>query len=111
MAANIVEFESAHGPVRVEIEDPSRPGPVAVGRGDTVAESAAESFESALAGVRPVAEGILGQLTTLAERPETVEVVFGIKLSGKLGAILASTTAEAHCTVKLVWNAPRAGKP
>lgn len=108
MVKQIVEFPSEHGPVRVEVEAPEGHGPQAVGRGDEVVETAKESFEDAVAGLRPVAESILAQIRELSAAPESVEVEFGVKLSGKLGIVLASSTAEAHCLIKLGWQRPSA---
>jgi len=104
VSKTIYEFSSAHGAVRVEVEEPAGQAPVAVGRGDEVAVEARESFEEAMAGIGPIAEGILAQTTGLGTAPKEVEVSFGIKLSGKLGAILASTAAEAHIEVTLTWK-------
>lgn len=104
MRTRIVEFNSELGRVRVEVEDAEQRGPQAVGRAGEVAEQAAESFESAIAGVQPITEAILSQLSGLSAKPEAVEVSFGIKLSGKLGVVLASSTAEAHCAIKLSWK-------
>lgn len=103
MAGTIYEYASANGIVRVEVDAPAGQGPRAVGR-DEVAVKVQESFEEAIAGIRPIAEGILAQTSGLGTVPKEVQVTFGIKLSGKLGAILASTSAEAHIEVALTWK-------
>lgn len=101
----VTEFSTDSGdPVRVEIEAPEGQGPVHVGRGGDVVEKASRSFNEALAGLRPIAEGILAQTTDLARAPKGVEVSFGIRLSGEMGVILASSSAEAHVEVKLSWE-------
>jgi hypothetical protein len=103
----IVRFESANGPVLIEVEDAdATSGPRSVARGSAIVEDAGERFETALAGLRPIAEAILGQLTSLTSTPETVEVRFGMKISGELGVVLASSAATAHCEVKLGWTRP-----
>ncbi|MCV0428666.1 MAG: hypothetical protein K5905_24685 [Roseibium sp.] len=104
MTKMIYEFHSSHGLVRVEVDDPPGQSPIAVGRGDEVTVEARESFEEAIAGIGPIAEGILAQTTGLDTLPKEVGVRFGIKLSGTLGAILASTAAEAHIEVNLTWK-------
>lgn len=104
MTKTIYEFPSSSGNVRVEIDEPDGRAPVAVGRGEEVAVEARESFEEAISGIGPIAEGILAQTTGLGTTPKEVEVSFGIKLSGKLGAILASTAAEAQIEVTLTWK-------
>jgi hypothetical protein len=43
----------------------------------------------------------------MPDRPETVEVTFGLKLAveaGKLVSIVAKANAEASFTVKMTWN-------
>lgn len=100
----VTEFASKNGLVRVEVDAPAGKGPVRVGHSGDVIEKASQSFEEAVAGIRPIAEGILAQATGLAQAPKSVEVCFGIKLSGEVGVILASSTAEAHVEVKLAWE-------
>lgn len=104
MTKVVYEFASAAGQVRVEVDEPPGRGPAAVGRGDGTLAKASKSFEEAVAGIRPIAEGILAQTTDLVQAPRAVEVAFGVKLSGEMGVILASSTAEAHIGVKLSWE-------
>ena len=63
-----------------------------------------ESFEKALDAVRPAAEKLMQTINGLLIRPEEVEIEFGIKLSGKVGALIASTSTEGHFNVKLKWQ-------
>ena len=101
MAQVICEFASAEGAVQVEAEEPRKQGPNAAGRVGKIAEKASESFEAALAGIRPIAEDIVAQISGLASTPRKVEASFWIKLSGEMGVLLASTTAEANIEITL----------
>ena len=93
----VTEFPSDRGPDRVEVKAPEGQGPAArVGRGRDVGETASQSFEEAVAGIRPIAEGSLAQTTGLVRAPRSVEVCFGIKLSGEAGVIPAFSTAEGQ---------------
>jgi Trypsin-co-occurring domain 1 len=65
---------------------------------------AADDLESALARVTPAAELVLAKLQGLAERPDEATIVFGIKLTGKAGAVLASAGVEATFNVTLMWK-------
>lgn len=103
MAKSLTAFPSASGDVFVELDDGRTDGPARVGRGDTL-EQAGQKFEEAVAGIRPIAESLIAQTTQLVEAPKSVEIRFGIKLSGEVGVILASSTAEAHVEVKLLWE-------
>ena len=107
MANKIISFESLSetgAQVLVEVEDDA-PGRAPVGR-DEIAEKAQASFEQAAAGIRPVAEGILSHLRGLSREPESVEIKFGLKLSGELGGVIAKAAAEGHCEVTVSWTRP-----
>jgi hypothetical protein len=62
------------------------------------------SFQEALERVKPVADQLINKLRELASEPEHIEVEFGVKLSGEVGALIASTSTEANFTVKLSWS-------
>lgn len=109
MARVIYEFETTDGTVRVEAEEPRKLGPQAVGRDGKIVEKASESFEAALAGIRPIAEGIVAQTAGLASAPQKIEASFGIKLTGEMGVLLATTTAEANIEITLTWDRGAAG--
>lgn len=104
MVRVVYEFPAIDGTVRVETDEPQPKGPQVVSRGDQVVAKASETFEAALSGIRPIAEGIVAQTAGLASAPRTVEASFGIKLSGEMGVLLASTTAEANIQIKLTWE-------
>ncbi|NRB65617.1 MAG: hypothetical protein HRU40_21805, partial [Saprospiraceae bacterium] len=62
------------------------------------------NFTSAIKKIRPTANALLRQLTSLDAKPDNVSVEFGIKISGKVGAIIASTQTEANFKVTLSWQ-------
>jgi hypothetical protein len=103
--AEYSEFQLPDGSkIVVEIaEDPRLPGYRPVAR-DTD-QQPEHSFKEALDRIRPVADGVMDALRSLAVRPDDIEVEFGVKLSGKVGAIIASTGTEANFKIKLKWNA------
>lgn len=116
------------GELYVRVEDgtpvPSPPGgesdsgPVAAAPGGVVTrggrssaatlERAQRSFEAALGPIRTVAQGVLGQLSSLPRAPDEVRVEFGVELSAQAGAILAAAGSTAHLKVGLTWKADRA---
>ena len=75
-------------------------GPSAVGAGD---ESSPGEFSKALSRIRPTANELIATLRGLAQRPDEVEVEFGIKLGGQMGALIAKASTEANFIVKLKW--------
>ena len=79
-------------------------------RGELVRD-AEETFDDATAIVTPVAESILGRLKSLVDPPKEIEVEFGLKLSFKTGAIIASSAAEGNFTIRLTWSHDNARYP
>jgi len=101
--ARVVEFPMRDGGVLlVEATDLST-GPVTRGLPSGTIEKAATTFESALECMQSAASAVLDAMHSLAQRPEAVEVQFGVKLSGKVGAVLSSVSGEAHFLVTLRW--------
>ena len=62
------------------------------------------AFQSSIARIKPMANQLVASLREMASKPDSVEVSFGIKLSGKVGAFIASTGTEASFNVKLTWK-------
>lgn len=61
-------------------------------------------LEDALDRVRPAAAALLGKLRGLAESPDEVTIEFGVKLTAKAGAVLASAAIEGNYKVTLTWK-------
>jgi Trypsin-co-occurring domain 1 len=72
---------------------------------DTLA-AAGQTLESALGGIQPAAQAIVRTLISGADPPESIEVLFGIQLSGKYGAVFAEASGQANLTVTLSWKRP-----
>ena len=109
MGKQIVQFDLADGsPVYVEVEERNAAGVQRVGRGEEAIIKAQDRFVEALDKIRPAAEAVL---TTFRElnTPDEINLEFGVKLSGTLGALFASVDSEATFKVSLKWkNAPAA---
>ncbi|MEU5630446.1 CU044_2847 family protein [Streptomyces rishiriensis] len=97
-----VQFTLDDGTV-VLVAPPTRTGTGAVGLG-TRLESAATSLREALAPITSAASEVIGQFRGAAQRPDEVEVTFGVVLDAKLGAVLTSASASAHLDVTLRWS-------
>lgn len=106
---HLVEFPLEDGStVLVESDE----GPVV--RGVTpheIAEKAEQTFEAALAKIRPVAAAVIAKLRDLSDAPEQVAVEFGIKLGAKAGAFIASADTEATFKVTMTWKREQKEKP
>lgn len=68
-----------------------------------VVETASQTFEAAMEKIRPALSSIVTLLRDINE-PNEIAVEFGIKMSAKAGAFVASADAEANFSVKLTWQ-------
>jgi NTP-dependent ternary system trypsin peptidase co-occuring protein len=104
----LVEFPLHDGgSVLVEIDDAQASGQVTRGWGDQgqrVVEQAQQSFEQAVARVQPAVQGLLGQLRSLAETPEHIQVEFGLQLSAEVGAFVAGASSSGNFKVSMAWD-------
>jgi hypothetical protein len=103
--AHIVEFTlEGGGTIPVEVDESVSGGVVRSARPGEVVGQASESLGEALDRAMPAAQALIAKLQTLGSRPDEIEIQFGLKLSGELGAILARTGAEGNFSVKLSWK-------
>lgn len=75
-----------------------------IGLGDEVVQQAKQTLGKALASIKPVANAIIKKVQDLNKPADAVEVKFGIKMNGKLGAVIASGSAEVNYEITLKWN-------
>ena len=75
-----------------------------IGIGDEVAQQAKPTLGKALSSIKPVANAIIKKVQDLNQPADAVEVKFGIKMSGELGAVIASGSAEVNYEITLKWN-------
>lgn len=88
----------------VEVEEPHAGRLTRSGRqGETIAR-AGQSFEEALDRVSPAFTVLMAKLRDSAERPDEVEIEFGLKLSTEMGAIIARTGGEANFRICVRWS-------
>jgi hypothetical protein len=105
--SQIVPFriEGAQGEtIPVEVDE-ELSGVVRSARPGELAEEARQSLEAALERVAPAAGALIGKLRAAVEGVDSVNVQFGIKLSGEVGAIVAKTSVDANFTVSVTWKA------
>ncbi len=60
-------------------------------------------FETALKGLKPIANAVMGTLSDL-NNPSEISLEMGIKFGAKTGVILASADTEATMKVTLKWH-------
>jgi len=87
------------------------PGTVPAGRLRDLAESATESFDSAMTRLRAAAGAVMGRMHEMPQPPDEVTVQFAVKLATQAGVVIANTSAEANLSVTFKWTGPSAPEP
>jgi hypothetical protein len=105
----LVEFTSEEGTIYIEVDEKlplpkPKPEDELISLTDEIAVKAAQSFEDALNGIKPVANAIINKVKSLNEPADQVEVKFGIKMTVGLGAIIASGSADVNYEITLKWD-------
>jgi hypothetical protein len=93
------------GSVLVEAEP--TPGLERAGRVGDMVREASQSLEQALHQVRDAAAAAVTQFVQMPNRPDEIELKFGLKLDAQAGAIIARTGLQGHFEVKLKWTAEK----
>ena len=82
-----------------------------------LAQQSEKAIDSAMSTIHAVAQRVTATIDAISDRPSTVEVDFGLKLTAGAGALVASASTEASFIVKLTWThkepkpAPQSSKP
>jgi hypothetical protein len=99
--------------VELETESSLGPGPGPTMRGGHVVAGAHRSFKEALAAVKETVATAVGELhDAFPDRPDELEIEFGIKASLEAGGlILARAAGEASFTVKALGKKRAPSRP
>ena len=75
-------------------------------RGEEVIEWSRNALDGAMGTIRGMAKKTVATIEQMkiSERPNKVEVSFGITLKAEAGALLTKAGADAEITVTLVWD-------
>ncbi|NJK28458.1 MAG: hypothetical protein HC925_08380 [Coleofasciculaceae cyanobacterium SM2_3_26] len=105
----LIEFPVGEGQTVLvearEFETRSGDTPVSKRRGIDVRE-ARQTLEEALESLRPVVSVVKSKLDALVEPADEVEVKFGVKLSGEVGAVVTTLGGEVNWEITLRWKKP-----
>ena len=91
--------------VVVEVDAPPETGEEPAARRGEI-QRAEQSLHEALDRVQPAASALIAKILALPEPPHETTVEFGINLTAKAGAVLASAGVEANYKVTLTWRRP-----
>lgn len=105
MDKKIIQFEIDGQKVFIEGDLPKDGGKmIAASPGKTIVE-ATSSFEQTLDPIMAFAGKIMERVAGLKiEKPDSLELEFGIKLSGAVNFWVISGTGEGNINLKLSWN-------
>jgi hypothetical protein len=73
-------------------------------RVDGLVQDSPQRFEDVALVARKAATALIADLSELAQPPSQITIMFGLKLSGSLGAVIAATSAEANFGITMTWD-------
>jgi hypothetical protein len=102
----LIEFVQEDGTqLVIEVDEPVPDGGVVrAARPGEVVQRASQTFEAALSRIKPMASGIVSTLQELAQRPDEIQVEFGVKPSANAGAVLAAAGVEGNYKITVIWR-------
>jgi hypothetical protein len=103
--AELVRFEFEDGTVVAELDDKD-PGIERAAREGGQIVQALTNLDGPLEHIRRLAGTTISKFQELAERPDEIELEFGVRLNAQAGAVIARTEAEGHLQVTLTWRKP-----
>lgn len=68
------------------------------------AKKSAEALQQAMDSIHHMASRVSAMIDKISERPNQVELDFGIKFNSEVGAVIASAGMECSINVKLTWE-------
>ena len=69
---------------------------------DSLIKKASIAFEKSLYPIKAVSQSIIRQFDSI-EKPQEIEIEFGLKLQAETSAIVATVGGECNINVKLKW--------
>ena len=71
---------------------------------DKIAEQAKQTFEQAMENLEPMVKAVKTKLDDMADSADEIEVKFGVKLSGEVGALITTVGGEVNYEITLKWK-------
>jgi hypothetical protein len=75
---------------------------------EELAGKSALALDRAMSTVRQMAKRVTDAVDKITDKPDKVEVEFGLKLDAEAGAYIAKASTEAGFKVMLTWERPKA---
>lgn len=61
--------------------------------------------------MRDAADAALGRFRAMPQRPDTIQIQFGVKLTAEAGAVIARTGVEGQLVVTVTWEGGTVAPP
>ncbi|MDI5938154.1 CU044_2847 family protein [Micromonospora harpali] len=101
--SEVVEFAlDGGGTVLVAVDETPGIAPASVA--DDVLRRAGVSFNKAIGQARDAASAALTEFRSMVDRPDEVEISFGIQLTADAGALIARTGVQGQLQVTVRWH-------
>ncbi len=77
---------------------------------EELAGKSALALDRAMSTIRQMAKRVTDAVDKVADKPDKVELEFGLKLDAEAGAYIAKASTEAGFKVVLTWERPKASR-
>ena len=105
IVTKLVRFDAGDGAmILIEVEEVVSEDiePVSKSPGE-LAAVARKTLSGALDEIAPMVRTMKSRLNTMTEQGDQVEVKFGVKLSGEIGAVIGKVGGEVNYEITLKW--------
>jgi len=102
--SRVLIFEDNGSTIEVITNDDEPLGAERVSVGGKVVEAAKITFDEAVSSARQVAEAVWRTFNAPIQRPNELELEFGLKITGSAGAVVSSASAEATLHIRCMWK-------
>jgi hypothetical protein len=69
-----------------------------------IAKRSTDALDSAMTTIRAMAEKVCIAIAEIPQKPDGVEIEFGLVFDAEVGALIAKTGVETALTVRLSWS-------
>jgi hypothetical protein len=105
-ALYVIDSPTNNGVVRFEVGAYTSPaeGEVEAARTQDVLTKVKDVLDDAGRTIRAVGEQVTECVAEMQRKPNELEVEFGVRVDGEVGAVVATLGSGAHFSVKLRWT-------
>lgn len=108
--SELTSFALANG-MQVTVETSADGGGVTPASRHAAVTRAGQTLKQALEPVTSAAAEVIESFREHTSRPDEIEIAFGVRLDGSIGAIIGSASVGSHLEVTLRWSAGNTSHP